>query len=104
MDIMVDELQERLEAGEKLILIDVREPYEHQEFNIGGSLISLGSLPMKLELLPKDKETEIIVYCRSGGRSGMAKQFLEQRDFKNVRNLIGGMLEWKRIQEKNNPS
>lgn len=96
MDIMVDELQERIEAGEDVTRIDVREPYEHEEYNIGGSLIPLGSLPMRLNEIPQDKDAEIIMYCRSGGRSGMAKQFLEQNGYRNVRNLIGGMLEWQR--------
>lgn len=96
MDIMVDELQERLEVNEEVNIIDVREPYEHEEFNIGGVLIPLGSLPSRINELPQNKEIEIITYCRSGGRSGMAKQFLEQHGYSNVRNLIGGMLEWKR--------
>lgn len=96
MDIMVDELQERIEAGEEVTLIDVREPYEHEEFNVGGKLIPLGSLPVRLNEIVEDKEAEIVMYCRSGGRSGMAKQFLEQNGYKNVRNLIGGMLEWQR--------
>ncbi len=93
---MVDELQERIEAGEEVTLIDVREPYEHEEFNVGGKLIPLGSLPVRLNEIVEDKEAEIVMYCRSGGRSGMAKQFLEQNGYKNVRNLIGGMLEWQR--------
>lgn len=96
MDIMVDELQERLEVNEEVNIIDVREPYEHEEFNIGGKLIPLGSLPARINELPQDKEIEIVTYCRSGGRSGMAKQFLEQHGYSNVRNLIGGMLEWQR--------
>lgn len=96
MDIMVDELQERLEVKEEVCLYDVREPYEHEEFNIGGELIPLGSLPTSISKLPSDKNIEIVMYCRSGGRSGMAKQFLEQHGFTNVRNLVGGMLEWQR--------
>jgi rhodanese-related sulfurtransferase len=101
MDIMVDELQERIEAGENVPRIDVREPYEHEEYNIGGQLIPLGSLPVRLNEIPQDKEAEIVMYCRSGGRSGMAKQFLEQNGYSNVRNLVGGMLEWQRRFEKN---
>ncbi len=96
MDIMVDELQERIEAGEKVNMVDVREPYEHEEFNIGGQLIPLGSLPVRINELTQDKDAEIVMYCRSGGRSGMAKQFMEQAGYKNVRNLTGGMLEWQR--------
>ena len=96
MDIMVDELKERLEVKEQVFLCDVREPYEHEEFNIGGELIPLGSLPANLSKMPSDKDVEIVMYCRSGGRSGMAKQFLEQHGYTNVRNLVGGMLEWQR--------
>jgi len=93
---MVDELQERIEAGEQVIMFDVREPYEHEEFNIGGTLIPLGTLPVRLQDVPQDKDIELVMYCRSGGRSGMAKQFLEQSGYTNVRNLIGGMIEWQR--------
>lgn len=96
MDIMVDELQERIEAGEKVNMVDVREPYEHEEFNIGGQLIPLGSLPVRIHELTQDKDAELVMYCRSGGRSGMAKQFMEQSGYKNVRNLTGGMIEWQR--------
>ena len=96
MDIMVDELQERIEAGEEMLLIDVREPHEHEEFNIGGQLIPLGTLPARLHEFIKCRDLEVVVYCRSGGRSGMAKQILQQNGFSNVRNLVGGMLEWQR--------
>lgn len=96
MDIMVDELYERMDAEEQIVLIDVREPYEHQEYNIGGQLIPLGSLPAKLIDLKCHIDTEVILYCRSGSRSGIAKQFLTQNGFTNARNLIGGMLEWQR--------
>jgi len=96
MDIMVDELQERIEAGDDLLMIDVREPYEHEEFNVGGKLIPLGSLPTRINELPSKKDIELVMYCRSGGRSGMAKQFLTENGYTNVRNLTGGMLEWQR--------
>lgn len=96
MDIMVDELQERIEAGDDLLIIDVREPYENEEFNVGGQNIPLGTLPAKLHELSESKDVELVVYCRSGGRSGMAQQMLQQAGFSNVRNLIGGMLEWQR--------
>lgn len=97
MDIMADEMHERLQNGEDVARIDVREPYEHEEFNIGGTLVPLGSLPVSLEQLPEDKSLELVTYCRSGGRSGMAKQFLEQSGYTNVRNLVGGMNEYQRL-------
>lgn len=96
MDIQVEELKDKLDAEEDFILIDVREDYERAEFHVGGQHIPLGTLPMKIEDLEDHKEDEIVIYCRSGNRSGQAKAFMEQLGFKNVRNLIGGMLEWNR--------
>jgi len=93
-DITVKELKEKLDKTESLILIDVRELHEHKEFNIGGRLIPVGSIPNALEDLDGYKEDEIILYCRSGNRSGIAKDFMAQHGFKKVRNLLGGMLEW----------
>jgi rhodanese-related sulfurtransferase len=96
MDIQVDELKDKLEANEKICLIDVRENYEHEEFNVGGLLIPMGEIIDNIGTLEKEKDNEVIVYCRSGNRSGMVKKMLEQLGFKNVRNLEGGMLEWNR--------
>lgn len=96
MDIQVDELKDKLDAEEKFVLIDVREDYERTEFHVGGQHIPLGTIPMNMEDLEAHKEDEIVIYCRSGNRSGQAKMYLEQLGFKNVRNLIGGMLEWNR--------
>lgn len=97
-DITVQELKQKLDNKEEFILIDVREPYEHTEFNIGGDLATLQtSLPYKIQELEDCKEKEIVVYCRSGNRSGMAKQMFVQSGFKNVRNLIGGMLQWRDV-------
>jgi rhodanese-related sulfurtransferase len=97
-DINVVELKEKLQNKEGFILLDVREPFEREEFNIGGEFA-----PLQTELMNKinewkaeDKQNaEIVVYCRSGMRSGKAKLILEQEGFKNVRNLLGGMLEWR---------
>ena len=94
-DISVIELKKRLDAGEKINLIDVREQYEYDEFNLGGELIPMGTLPGKLEDLETLKDEEVIVHCRSGARSGTAKMFLTQSGFTNVRNLIGGVLDWQ---------
>ncbi len=94
-DISVIELKKRLDAGEKINLIDVREQFEYDEFNLGGELIPLGTLPGKLEDLETLKDEEVIVHCRSGARSGTAKMFLTQSGFTNVRNLIGGVLDWQ---------
>lgn len=95
MDITVGELKEKIDAQSELTIIDVRESYEHDEFNIGGQLIPLGELMLKLSEIDDLKEKEVIVYCRSGNRSGMAKQLMSQAGFSNVRNLLGGMLAWE---------
>ncbi len=94
-DISVISLKKRLDAGETLHLIDVREPFEYEEFNLGGTLIPLGEIPSRIQELEPFKADEIIVHCRSGKRSQTAQQFLLQMGFKNVRNLLGGVLDWQ---------
>lgn len=92
MDIEVAELKERIGKGEKLNIIDVREDWEHEEANIAGStLIPLGDILNRLGEIENLKGEEVIVHCKSGGRSGRAKQFLASKGFANVRNLLGGM-------------
>ncbi|WP_080058588.1 rhodanese-like domain-containing protein [Spirosoma aerolatum] len=95
MDITVQELKERLEKGETLHVIDVREPHEYEADNIGARLIPLGDLPYNLDEIEDLQDEEVIVLCRSGKRSGMAQQILEQNGFNNVRNVIGGMLAYR---------
>jgi len=76
--ITTTELHERISKGEKLNLVDVREPSEHSEFNIGGLLIPLGKIQaMEVDQLDALKDQELILYCRSGNRSGQACQILE---------------------------
>lgn len=94
-DITTVELKERLDKGEKLNLFDVREVHEFEEFNIGATLIPLGELPGRMGELEHLKNEEVIVHCRSGARSGNAKLFLEDAGFTNVRNVLGGMLDWR---------
>lgn len=94
-DITVEELKERMDKGEKLHIIDVREPHEYEEFNIGATLIPLGTLPSRLNELESLKDEEVILHCRSGARSGNAKLFMEDSGFGKVRNLLGGMLAWR---------
>ncbi|GAB4028435.1 rhodanese-like domain-containing protein [Spirosoma gilvum] len=95
MDITVQELKERLDKGETLNVIDVREPHEYEADNIGARLIPLGDLSYNLDELEDLQDEEVIVLCRSGKRSGMAQQILEQNGFNNVRNVIGGMLAYR---------
>jgi len=94
-DITTDELKQRLAKGEKLNIIDVREPYEYAEQNIGALNIPLNTLPQKLAEIDDLQDEEVIVHCRSGARSASAKAFLEQQGFSNVRNLTGGMLAYQ---------
>jgi rhodanese-related sulfurtransferase len=94
--ITADEVKFRLESGEKLNLVDVREPHENAEFNIGGVLLPLGKVQiMQIEDIDDMKNDEVIVYCRSGNRSGQAALMLETFGFTDVKNLTGGMLAWK---------
>jgi len=95
-NITVEELKRRLDAGEKLNIIDVREPHEKADFDIGGALIPLGQvLSMQIDEIEDLKDKEVIVYCRSGNRSGQACMFLNAMGFKNTRNLVGGILAWQ---------
>ena len=95
-NISVDEVKRRLDAGEKLNLIDVREPYENADFNIGGVLLPLGNVhSMQIDDIEDIKDQEVICYCRSGNRSGQACMFLDTLGFKNNKNLVGGMLAWQ---------
>ena len=97
--ISVEDLKSRLDTGENIHLVDVREPSENADFNIGGTLLPLGEIRnMETDTIDNWKDDEVILYCRSGNRSGIATQILEQMGFKNVKNLTGGMLAWKQIQ------
>ncbi|MDQ2862216.1 MAG: rhodanese-like domain-containing protein [Bacteroidota bacterium] len=94
-NISPEEVKKRIDAGEKLNLIDVREPHENAEFNIGGKLIPLGKIQsMQTEEIDGLKNEEVIVYCRSGNRSGIAAMTLDSIGFTNTKNLSGGMLAW----------
>lgn len=94
-DITPAQLAGRLESGENLRVIDVREPLEWDMGHIeGAELIPLGQIPVQTGGLSKDEE--IVLYCRSGARSGRAKEFLRQKGFEKVRNMLGGFERWKR--------
>ncbi len=87
------DLKARLDKGDKLVLLDVREPWEHSLAKIEGSiLIPLGALPQSLDKL--DRQAEIIAYCHHGMRSADAAGFLLQQGFTNVKNLVGGIDAW----------
>src|SRR5207253_2666249 len=91
-EIQVEELKSRLDSGEDVLVLDVREPHEYQICNISGYLIPLGDLPKRVHEL--DSSREIVAHCRSGARSAKAVDFLRQAGFKKVHNLAGGILAW----------
>ncbi len=93
--INVDTLKKRMDAGEKLNIIDVREPSEYADFNIGATLIPLGKImAMDFSELEELKNQEIICHCLGGSRSMQACMILESAGFKNTKNLEGGMRAW----------
>jgi sulfur-carrier protein adenylyltransferase/sulfurtransferase len=91
-EMTVEELKQKLDAKEDIFVLDVREPNEYSFCNIGGHLIPLRDLPMRLNEL--DPEKHIVVHCRSGQRSANAANFLRQQGFEKVQNLAGGILAW----------
>ena len=95
-NITVEELKKRADAGEKLYVLDVREPDEYAEYNIGAKLFPLGNiLSMQLEDIDDMKDEEVIVHCRSGKRSMQACMVLDQVGFTKTKNVLGGVMEWK---------
>ena len=97
-NISVTKLKERIANNETVHLLDVREPDERLEFNIGGIFIPLGQIMvMQTDEIENLKNEEIICYCRSGKRSVQAAMMLETFGFTNVVNLDGGMLAWQNV-------
>ena len=91
--ITVRELKSRMDRGDEIYLLDVREPHEYSLAKIEGSvLIPLGQIPQSLKQL--DPNAEIVAYCHKGMRSADAVGFLLQQGFPNVKNLIGGIDAW----------
>lgn len=94
--ITAEELKQKIDNGENIHLVDVREPNEHNEANIGGTLLPLGKVQsMQVEDIENLKDEEVVVYCRSGRRSMMACAVLDQMGFKDTYNLEGGILAWQ---------
>ena len=88
----VKELKQRIDAGEEVFILDVREPFEYQIANIGGKLIPQNDVPQRLAEIDRDRE--VIVQCKSGGRSQKIAEFLKQAGYPRVVNLAGGILAW----------
>jgi adenylyltransferase/sulfurtransferase len=91
-EIGVRELKRRVDAGEDVFVLDVREPHEYRICNIGGTLIPLGELAARVHEL--DSVRDIVVYCRTGARSAQAVEFLRDAGFERVWNLKGGIHAW----------
>lgn len=97
-EITVTEIKKRLDNGENLHIIDVREPDEYAEYNMGAKLIPLGNImSMQLDDIEDLKDEELIVHCRSGKRSLQACLFLETMGYTNVKNVTGGILAWQEM-------
>lgn len=93
--ITVEALKARMDAGEELYILDVREPAEFEEFNIGAKLLPLGQVQaMQVDEIEDWKDKEVIIHCRSGKRSATACMFLETMGFSNTVNVEGGVLAW----------
>lgn len=92
-EISVEELKEKRDRGDRFTLIDVREPHETQISDLPGSVkVPLATLPASLDRFSKDDE--IVVYCRTGGRSAQAVEFLRAAGFEKAKNLTGGINRW----------
>jgi molybdopterin/thiamine biosynthesis adenylyltransferase/rhodanese-related sulfurtransferase len=91
-EITARELKSRLDRGDDLFILDVREPHEYQICNLGGHLIPLGDLSRRVSEL--DSSREIVAHCRSGKRSAEAVEFLRKAGFRKVLSLKGGILAW----------
>lgn len=97
-DITVQELKQRLDAGEKLHILDVREPDEYAEYNMGARLIPLGQImAMQVDELEDLKDEELIIHCRSGKRSLQACMVMQTMGFANVKNVVGGAIAWQEL-------
>ena len=96
LEITPAELKQRLANGEKLFILDVRNPDEYKYSNIGGHLIPLPTLPQRISEL--NVHDEIIVHCATGSRSARAVEFLYESGFTNVKNLVGGIEAWSKIR------
>jgi len=91
-EITARDLKEKLDRGDDVFILDVREPHEYQICNLKGHLIPLGELPRRVHEL--DSAREIVAHCKSGKRSAQAVDFLRQAGFRKVYNLHGGILSW----------
>jgi sulfur-carrier protein adenylyltransferase/sulfurtransferase len=100
-EITARDLKEKLDRGDDVFILDVREPHEYQICNLKGHLIPLGELPRRVHEL--DSAREIVAHCKSGKRSAQAVDFLRQAGFRKIYNLRGGILSWSTEVDPNVP-
>jgi len=100
-EISVQEVDQKIKNGDDFQLIDVRNEEEREFCHIGGTFIPLPELETRFEEISKDKE--VIVYCRSGGRSLGAAQFLKSKGYADPKNMTGGILAWSDSVDSNIP-
>lgn len=102
-EINVNDLNERIQKGDKINLLDVREQFEYDMANMDGKLIPLGELESRLGEIEAWKDQEIIIHCRSGARSAEACRILMRHGFKNPVNLQGGINRWAMLIDPSLP-
>ena len=102
-EINVNDLNERIQKGDKINLLDVREQFEYDMVNMDGKLIPLGELESRLGEIEAWKDQEIIIHCRSGARSAEACRILMRHGFKNPINLQGGINRWAMLIDPSLP-
>jgi adenylyltransferase/sulfurtransferase len=95
--ITVQEFKEKIESGDDVFLLDVRQPFEKYQSSIdydNSELIPVDDLPGRLNEIKDHKKDEVVCMCRSGSRSSKAAKFLKKKGFKDVKNLKGGINQW----------
>ena len=90
-----EDLKKLMESNKPIRLLDIREDWERDEFNIGGDHISMYDIPKKLEYFNDLGDEDVILYCRSGNRSSMMQKWLKYEGIQNTINLIGGIKNWE---------
>src|SRR3712207_1103297 len=91
-EITVQELKQKMDNGEDINVLDVREPHEYEVANIGVKLVPLGELPRRLAEF--DQNENFAIHCKTGGRSAKAVKLLQDAGFGNVYNVKGGITAW----------
>lgn len=91
-EITVTELKARLDAGDSIQVIDIREINEYEYCNMGAQHIPMGEIMSNLDLISRD--VDVVLHCKTGGRSSAMTQALMARGYSNVMNLVGGIIAW----------